>query len=54
MIDAVSPAHPVLLSKFDRSAFLANGLALAVAGIDDATVILSSNGTGPVAPPACS
>lgn len=37
MIDAVSPTHPVLLSKFDRSAFLANSLALAAAGIDDAT-----------------
>lgn len=37
MIDTISPVHPVLLSKFDRSAFLANSLALAAAGIDDAT-----------------
>jgi predicted amidohydrolase YtcJ len=37
MIDALTPDHPVLLSKFDRSAFLANGLALAAAGIDRTT-----------------
>ena len=34
MIDPVTPKHPVLLSRFDRSMYLANSLALAAAGID--------------------
>ena len=34
MIDPVTPSHPALLSRFDRSMFLANSLALAAAGID--------------------
>ena len=37
MIDAVSPDHPVLLSRFDRSMFLANSLALERAGIAEST-----------------
>jgi predicted amidohydrolase YtcJ len=32
MIDPVTPDNPTLLSKWDRSAFLANGAALAAAG----------------------
>ena len=37
MIDAFSPDHPVLLSRFDRSMFLANSLALQRAGITETT-----------------
>jgi predicted amidohydrolase YtcJ len=37
MIDAVSPDHPVFVSRFDRSMFLANSLALKLAGITEAT-----------------
>jgi predicted amidohydrolase YtcJ len=37
MIDAVSPAHPVLVNRFDRSMFLANSLALKLAGITEST-----------------
>jgi predicted amidohydrolase YtcJ len=37
MIDAVSPDHPVLVNRFDRSMFLANGLALKLAGITEST-----------------
>jgi len=33
LIDALTPDHPVLVSRFDRSMFLANSLALALAGI---------------------
>jgi hypothetical protein len=33
LIDPVTPAHPVLLSRFDRSMYLANSLALEIAGI---------------------
>jgi len=33
MIDPVTPKHPVLLSRFDRSMYLANSLALELAGI---------------------
>lgn len=33
LIDRVTPAHPVLVSRFDRSMFLANSLALDLAGI---------------------
>src|SRR6185295_1499355 len=32
MIDAVSPDHPVFVSRFDRSMFLANSVALKLAG----------------------
>ena len=32
LIDSVTPAHPALLSRWDRSAYLANGLALEMAG----------------------
>jgi hypothetical protein len=37
LIDAVTPEHPVLVQRFDRSMFLANSLALKLAGITDAT-----------------
>jgi predicted amidohydrolase YtcJ len=39
MIDPVTPDHPVLLSRFDRSMFLANTLALEAAGIDASTPV---------------
>lgn len=39
MIDPVTPQHPVLLSRFDRSMYLANSLALAAAGIDGDTPV---------------
>ena len=34
MIDDITPDHPVLLNRWDRSAFLANGLALEAAAVD--------------------
>jgi predicted amidohydrolase YtcJ len=37
LIDDATPAHPVLVSRFDRSMYLANSLALDLAGISDAT-----------------
>jgi predicted amidohydrolase YtcJ len=37
MIDAVTPDHPVLVNRFDRSMFLANSLALSLAGITEST-----------------
>ena len=37
LIDAVTPDHPVFVNRFDRSLFLANSLALKLAGIDHAT-----------------
>jgi predicted amidohydrolase YtcJ len=37
LIDAVTPDHPVLVSRFDRSMHLANTLALKLAGIDEST-----------------
>jgi hypothetical protein len=37
MIDAVSPDHPVFVNRFDRSMFLANSLALKLAGITEST-----------------
>jgi len=37
LIDAATPEHPVLVNRFDRSMFLANSLALKLAGIDDRT-----------------
>jgi predicted amidohydrolase YtcJ len=37
MIDAASPDHPVFVNRFDRSMFLANSLALKLAGITDTT-----------------
>ena len=37
LIDAVTPDHPVLVSRFDRSMHLANSLALEIAGIDEST-----------------
>lgn len=36
-VDPVTPHHPVFVSRFDRSVFLANSLALAAAGITEAT-----------------
>ncbi len=38
LIDAVTPAHPVLLNRFDRSVFLANTQALDLAGVTATTV----------------
>lgn len=35
LIDAVTPAHPVFVNRFDRSMFLANSLALKLAGITE-------------------
>lgn len=37
LIDEVTPNHPVLVNRFDNSAFLANTLALTRAGITEAT-----------------
>jgi hypothetical protein len=37
LIDDVTPGHPVLVSRFDRSMHLANSLALSLAGIDERT-----------------
>jgi predicted amidohydrolase YtcJ len=37
LIDPVTPDHPVLVSRFDRSMHLANSLALKLAGIDEST-----------------
>ncbi|MGD8832773.1 MAG: amidohydrolase, partial [Pseudomonadales bacterium] len=37
LIDAITPEHPVLVSRFDRSMYLANALALELAGIDENT-----------------
>jgi hypothetical protein len=37
MIDAVTPDHPVFVNRFDRSMFLANSLALKLAGITEET-----------------
>ncbi|MDX1578796.1 MAG: amidohydrolase [Gemmatimonadota bacterium] len=37
LIDPVTPDHPVLVSRFDRSMYLANTVALELAGIDEAT-----------------
>ncbi|NIN72659.1 MAG: amidohydrolase family protein [Gemmatimonadetes bacterium] len=37
MIDALTPETPVLLSRWDGSEYLANGVALGLAGIDRAT-----------------
>ena len=37
LIDPVTPDHPVLLSRFDRSMYLANSLALELAGITPET-----------------
>ena len=38
LIDAVTPRHPVFVQRFDRSMFLANSLALKLAGITETTV----------------
>ena len=37
MIDPVSPDHPLFVNRFDRSLFLANSLALKLAGITETT-----------------
>ncbi len=37
LIDAVTPEHPVFVNRFDRSMYLANSLALKLAGITDST-----------------
>lgn len=37
LIDSVTSAHPVLVSRFDRTMHLANSLALTLAGIEDGT-----------------
>ena len=37
-VDPVTPDHPVFVSRFDRSAYFANALALRAAGITEATV----------------
>lgn len=37
LVDAVTPDHPVFVQRFDRSMYLANSLALKLAGITDAT-----------------
>jgi predicted amidohydrolase YtcJ len=37
LIDAATPDHPVFVNRFDRSVFLANSLALKLAGVTDAT-----------------
>ena len=37
LIDAATPDHPVLVNRFDRSMYLANRVALELAGITEAT-----------------
>jgi predicted amidohydrolase YtcJ len=37
MIDDVTPEHPVFVNRFDRSVYFANGLALQLAGVTEAT-----------------
>jgi predicted amidohydrolase YtcJ len=37
LIDPVTPEHPVFVNRFDRSMFLANSLALKLAGITETT-----------------
>jgi predicted amidohydrolase YtcJ len=37
LIDAVTPEHPVFVNRFDRSMYLANSLALRLAGITEGT-----------------
>lgn len=37
LIDPVTPDHPVLVNRFDRSVFLANSLALKLAGVTEST-----------------
>ncbi len=37
LIDSVTPHHPVLVNRFDGSMYLANSLALELAGIDENT-----------------
>ncbi len=37
LVDAVTPNHPVFVQRFDRSMYLANSLALKLAGITDNT-----------------
>jgi predicted amidohydrolase YtcJ len=37
LIDSVTPDHPVLVNRFDRSMYLANSLALKLAGITETT-----------------
>jgi len=37
-VDPVTPRHPVFVNRFDRSAYFANSLALAAAGITEATM----------------
>ncbi len=36
-VDPVTPRHPVFVNRFDRSVYFANSLALAAAGITEAT-----------------
>ena len=37
-VDSVTPDHPVFVSRFDRSVYFANSLALRAAGLDESTV----------------
>jgi predicted amidohydrolase YtcJ len=37
LIDAATPSHPVLVNRFDRSMYLANSVALGLAGITEQT-----------------
>ena len=37
LVDDVTPNHPVLVNRFDQSAFLANSVALKLAGVTEAT-----------------
>ena len=37
LVDGVTPNHPVFVQRFDRSMYLANSLALKLAGISEAT-----------------
>jgi len=41
LIDGVTPNHPVLVNRFDRSMYLANSVALRMAGIDESTPVPS-------------
>ncbi|HEX7120279.1 MAG TPA: amidohydrolase [Longimicrobiales bacterium] len=55
MIDSITPGDPVLLSKWDRSVYLANGRALEIAGADCSWEGVECEGgvpTGRLSPPA--
>lgn len=46
MIDSLTPEHPVLLTRWDRTTFLANALALELAGADCSWAGVECDGSG--------